>query len=103
MQSLVSLGVIYNILSLWMALRVYHTNTVTEARSRKEQNFEMVLTINAFQIQKRLGSVETNNLAERFNLNTEVFIYGMSSRSIHTVRSFRINNCHCVIVISIFL
>ena len=48
-------------------------------------------------------SVETNNMVGTFHLNTEVFIYVMSSRSLHTVRSFTINDCHCVIVISIFL
>jgi hypothetical protein len=37
------------------------------------------------------------------NLNTEVLIDGMSSRSLHTVRSFWVNNCYCVVMISIFL
>lgn len=73
--------------------------------SGKEHNFKMAPFIKALQIQKNgFGSVEENiNLVERFNLNTEVFIYGMPGRSLHIVGSFRINNCHCVIVISILL
>ena len=54
-------------------------------------------------LENGFGSVEINNMVGRFHLNAEVFIYGMSSRSLHTVKSFRINDCNCVIVISIFL
>jgi len=45
------LGLIYNFLPLWMA-RGHHINAIVAAWFRKEQNFEMVPTINAFPIQK---------------------------------------------------
>ena len=57
-------------------------------------------------LQVFINNYYAEELAIRFkilNLNTEVLIYGMSSRSLHTVRSFWVNNCYCIVVISIFL
>jgi hypothetical protein len=37
------------------------------------------------------------------NLNSEILIYGMSSRSLHTVRPFWVNYCHSIIMMAILL
>jgi hypothetical protein len=50
----------------------------------------------------REDSRQTNNLAKKSNLNSEVFVYGMPSRRLHAVRPLWINYCYRVIVVSIF-
>jgi hypothetical protein len=47
------LGVVCNVLPLWIALRAHHINAIAAACFRKKnKNFEMVPTTIAFHIQK---------------------------------------------------